>query len=243
MDLPLRSAAPRSWGPTTSSRSRSCWATSESRYGDSLRRTAPSTALPRSPAFWYGPAVRTGPMGIATTASIRTCEGAGVHGSGSDIPLAGRGAEDLGPGPPARLGVGPHRGPGGPSAVPPGTAVGDGLPAGRAGRRPARHGGAERLGPHPAGAALGVAGPGRARRPDARPGAGGRRDHAGPGSGGVSDGGLPAAAICLARGDPLLARRRSGSDGQRPARATSPADWPSSSSTCTAGSGAGRGSA
>ena len=105
-----------------------------------------------------------------------------------------------------------------PAAVPPGAAVGDGLPAGGAGRRPAGAGGVERLGLDPAGPALGAAGSGRARRPDARPGPGRRRDPAGPGGVGVPAGGVPAAALRLARGGALLARRRPRPDGQRPAQ-------------------------
>ncbi len=174
-------------------------------------------------AWWCGsssskpPVFRLRSRGGAV--GLRVGGGGCANGFGTVIAVTGPGAGPLGRGSWPRLG--PVEGGGiaaGATALPPGAAVGDGLPPGDAGRRLAGYVGAQRLGPDAPRATLGPAGPGRAGWHGAGPGARDGRDPARAGGGGIPGGGLPAAPLCLARGGPVLARRRPRPVGQRPAQ-------------------------
>ena len=157
-----------------------------------------------------------------------------------DIAMAGRGRPTPGTGVEGRVGPPGRRRP---AAVPPGAAVGDGLPPGGAGRRPAGLLALNAWDLTPPGPALGPAGPGRARRPGARPGA--RRR---PRSGRSRRRRRTARWPSSRRSTPGSRRASSGSAATATRwPASCPATWPAGSPSCwstsTPGSGAGRGSA
>ena len=144
-----------------------------------------------------------------------------AHGAGGAVPFRGdRQSHGTGPGNAAQGGGAweARRGPGAARPLVRPAPVGDVLPAGRAGGGPAGAVRAEQLGPDPARPVVGAARAGGARRLVGRPGAGRGGDRAAAGGAGVPDGGVPAAALRLARGGRPGAERRPRPAGDRPAQ-------------------------